>query len=138
MGRKRKNFNKIYTFDNFYIDIDVYKKDVVYFKIRFDYKQEGDINLNVSSLKKEVEKQFKKEYKYLERSRHIFDIEMADIMKQRTARCSLNGYFLIFDDYEEFVLTHAQELMKNIQTLFNQMELSIILPISKNKYTKTY
>lgn len=138
MGRKRKNFNKIYTFDNFYIDIDVYKKDVVHFKIRFDYKQEGDINLNVSSLKKEVEKQFKKEYKYLERSRHIFDIEMAEIMKQRTARCSLNGYFLIFDDYEEFVLQHAQELMKNIQTLFNQMELSIILPISKNKYTKTY
>lgn len=138
MGRPKKRTNKIYTFDNFYIDIDVYKKDVVHFKIRFDYKQEGDINLDVSKLKKEVEKQFKKEYKYLERSRHIFDIEMADIMKQHTARCSLNGYFLIFDDYEEFVLQHAQELMKNIQTLFNEMELSIILPINKNKYTKTY
>ena len=138
MGRKRKNFNKIYTFDNFYVDIDVYKKDVVHFKIRFDYKQEGYINLNVSGLKKEVENQFKKEYQYVERSRHIFDIEMAEIMKQRTARCSLNGYFIIFDDYEEFVLQHAQELMKNIQTLFNQMELNIILPTNKNKYTKTY
>ena len=138
MGRPKKRTNKIYTFDNFYIDIDVYKKDVVHFKIRFDYKQEGDINLNVSKLKKEVETIFKKEYQYVERSRHIFDIEMADMMKQRTARCSLNGYFLIFDDYEEFVLQHAQELMKNIQTLFNEMELSIFLPISKNKYTKTY
>ena len=138
MGRPKKRTNKIYTFDNFYIDIDVYKKDVVHFKIRFDYKQEGDINLNVSKLKGKVETIFKKEYQYVERSRHIFDIEMADIMKQRTARCSLNGYFLIFDDYEEFVLTHAQELMKNIQTLFSQMELSIFLPISKNKYTKTY
>ena len=138
MGRPKKRTNKIYTFDNFYIDIDVYKKDVVHFKIRFDYKQEGDINLNVSKLKKEVENQFRKEYQYLERSRHIFDIEMAEIMKQRTGRCSLNGYFLIFDDYEEFVLQHAQELMKNIQTLFNQMELSIILPTNKNKYTKTY
>ena len=138
MGRKKKKTNNIYTFDNFYVDIDVYKKDVVHFKIRFDYKQEGDINLNVSKLKGKVENQFKKEYQYLERSRHIFDIEMAEIMKQRTGRCSLNGYFLIFDDYEEFVLQHAQELMKNIQTLFSQMELSIFLPISKNKYTKTY
>ena len=100
MGRPKKRTNKIYTFDNFYIDIDVYKKDVVHFKIRFDYKQEGDINLNVSKLKGKVETIFKKEYQYVERSRHIFDIEMADIMKQRTARCSLNGYFLIFDDYE--------------------------------------
>ena len=138
MGRPKKKTNKIYTFDNFYIDIDIYKKHVVHFKIRFDYKQEDDINLNVSGLKKEVENQLKREYRYLERSRHIFEVEMADIMKQRTARCSLNGYFLIFDDYEEFVLTHAQELMRNIQILFNQMELDIMLPTSKNKYSKTY
>lgn len=138
MGRPRKKTNKIYIFDNFYIDIDIYKKDVVHFKIRFNYQQENNVERNVSKLKGKVETIFKKEYQYLERSRHIFDIEMAEIMKQRTARCSLNGYFIIFDDYEEFVLQHAQELMKNIQTLFNQMELNIILPTNKNKNTKTY
>ena len=138
MGRPRKKTNKKYIFDNFYIDIDIYKKDVVHFKIRFNYQQENNIERNVSKLKGKVETIFKKEYQYLERSRHIFEVEMVDTLTTRTGRCALNGYFLIFDDYEEFVLTHAQELMKNIQTLFNQMELSIILPTNKNKYTKTY
>lgn len=138
MGRPRKKTNKKYIFDNFYVNIDTYKKKVVNFQIRFDYQQEGDIEINVARLKREIETQLKKEFQYLERSRHIFEVEMVDTMKQHTARCSLNGYFLIFDDYEEFVVRHSQELMKTITTLFNQMNFQIILPEKKNNYTKTF
>lgn len=138
MGRPRKKTNKKYIFDNFYVNIDTYKKKVVNFQIRFDYQQEGDIEINVVRLKREIETQLKKEFQYLERSRHIFEVEMVDTMKQHTARCSLNGYFLIFDDYEEFVLQHAHKVMNNLQILFNQKNLEILLPERTNKYTKTY
>lgn len=138
MGRPKKKTNKKYIFDNFYIDIDIYKKDVVHFKIRFNYQQENNIERNVSKLKGKVEIIFKKEYQYLERSRHIFEVEMVDTLTTRTGRCALNGYFLIFDDYEEFVLTHAQEVMNKLQILFSQKDLQILLPERTNKYTKTY
>lgn len=139
MGRSRKNFSKKHIYDKFYLTFDVYKHKVAYFKIRFDYQTDSEeIQNTTKGLKNKLETLFKKEFEYLERSRHIFEVEMADEMSTKTARCSLNGYFLIFDDYEEFVLQHAHELMKNIETLFNQMELNIILPTNKNKYTKTY
>lgn len=138
MGRPRKKTNKKYIFDNFYIDIDIYKKDVVHFKIRFNYQQENNVERNVSKLKGKVETIFKKEYQYLERSRHIFEVEMVDTLTTRTGRCALNGYFLIFDDYEEFVLQHAQKVMNNLQVLFNQKNFQILLPERTNKYTKTY
>lgn len=138
MGRPRKKTNKKYIFDNFYIDIDIYKKNVVHFKIRFNYQQENNIERNISKLKGKVESIFKKEYQYLERSRHIFEVEMADTLITRTGRCALNGYFLIFDDYEEFVLTHAKKVMNNLQVLFNQKNLQILLPERTNNYTKTY
>ena len=131
MGRPRKKTNKKYIFDNFYIDIDIYKKDVVHFKIRFNYQQENNIERNVSKLKGKVETIFKKEYQYLERSRHIFEVEMVDTLTTRTGRC-------LFDDYEEFVLQHAQKVMNNLQVLFNQKNFQILLPERTNKYTKTY
>lgn len=128
MGRPKKKTNKKYIFDNFYIDIDIYKHKVVHFKIRFNYQQENSVETNVSKLKGKVETIFKKEYQYLERSRHIFEVEMVDTLTTRTGRCALNAYFLIFDDYEEFVLQHAQEVMNKLQVLFNQKDLQILLP----------
>ena len=137
MGRKRKITLKKYIFDKFYVNVDSYKNRVAYFNIRFNYKQEGETNNDVSKLKKEMETLFKKEYQYLERSRHILEIEMVDMMRQCTARCSLNGYFLIFDNYEDYVLKHAQELMNKLQTMFNQMNFQIISP-QKNNIIETY
>lgn len=138
MGRKRKNFSKNHIYDKFYLTFDVYKHKVAYFKIRFDYQNDNEELPNISKLKKELELLFKKEFQYLERSRHIMEVEMADEMRQETARCSLNGYFLIFDDYEEFIIAHAENLMEKIEILFGNNNLKLILPTSKNKYTKTY
>ena len=75
---------------------------------------------------------FIKEFQYLERSRHIFEVEMADEMRQKTARCSLNGYFLIFDDYEEFIIAHTENLMEKVEMLFEKNNLKLILPKVQN------
>ena len=138
MGRKRKNFSKKCTYDKFYLTFDVYKKKVAYFKIRFDYQTDNEELPSINKLKKELELLFKKEFQYLERSRHIMEVEMADEMRQETARCSLNGYFLIFDDYEEFIIAHTENLMEKLEILFENNNLKLKLPKGQNNCIKTY
>ena len=132
MGRKRKNFSKKHIYDKFYLTFDVYKHKVAYFKIRFDYQTDNEELPSISKLKKELEYLFRKEFQYLERVRHIMEVEMADEMRQKTARCSLNGYFLIFDDYEEFIIAHTENLMEKVEMLFEKNNLKLILPKVQN------
>ena len=138
MGRKRKNFSKKYIYDNFYLTFDVYKDKVAFFKIRFNYESKDDTKQNIEKLKMETETLFKKEFEYLERSRHILEVEMVDEMRNKTARCSLNGYFLKFDDYEEFIIAHADKLMEKVEVLFEKDNLKLKLPKGQNNRTKTY
>lgn len=138
MGRPRKNFSKNHIYDNFYLTFDVYKHKVAYFKIRFDYQTDNEELPNISKLKKELELLFRKEFQYIERSRHIYEVEMADEMRQETARCSLNGYFLIFDDYEEFIIAHTENLMEKLEILFENNNLKLRLPKGQNNCIKTY
>ena len=138
MGRKRKNFSKKYIYDNFYLTFDVYKDKVAFFKIRFNYESKDDTKQNIEKLKMETETLFKKEFEYLERSRHILEVEMVDEMRNKTARCSLNGYFLKFDDYEEFIIAHAEKLMEKVEVLFEKDNLKLKLPKGQNNRTKTY
>lgn len=138
MGRPRKNFSKNHIYDNFYLTFDVYKHKVAYFKIRFDYQTDNEELPNISKLKKELELLFRKEFQYIERSRHIYEVEMADEMRQETARCSLNGYFLIFDDYEEFIIAHTENLMEKLEILFENNNLKLKLPKGQNNCIKTY
>lgn len=138
MGRPRKNFSKKYIYDNFYLTFDVYKGKVAFFKIRFNYESEDDTKQNIEKLKMETETLFKKEFEYLERSRHILEVEMVDEMRNKTARCSLNGYFLKFDDCEEFIIAHAEKLMEKVEVLFENNNLKLKLPKGQNNRTKTY
>ena len=138
MGRPRKNFSKKYIYDKFYLTFDIYKKKVAYFKIRFDYESDDETKQNIKKLKREMETLFKKEFQYIERSRHILEVEMADEMRQETARCSLNGYFLIFDDYEEFIIAHTENLMEKLEILFENSNLKLKLPKGLNNRIKTY
>lgn len=138
MGRPRKNFSKKYIYDKFYLTFDIYKHKVAYFKIRFDYESEEEAKQNIEKLKRETETLFKKEFQYLERSRHILEVEMVDELRQKTARCSLNGYFLKFDDYEEFIIAHAENLMEKLEILFENNNLKLKLPKGQNNRIKTY
>lgn len=138
MGRNKKKTLKKYLFDDYYVNIDVYKKKVICFNIRFNYVQESIKVINVTKMKGDLENLFNKEFQYLERSRHLLEVDMVDEMTTKTGRCSLNGYFLRFDDYEDFILRHAQELMKNTKTLFNKNNFEIKMPERTNNYTKIY
>ena len=138
MARPRKNFSKKYKYDKFYLTFDVYKHKVAYFKIRFNYQTDNEELPNISKLKKELELLFRKEFQYLERSRHILEVEMVDEMSMKTARCSLNGYFLKFDDYEEFIIVHAEKLIEKVEVLFEKNNLKLKLPKGQNNRTKTY
>lgn len=137
MGRKRKNFSKKYIYDNFYLTFDVYKGKVAFFKIRFNYES-YELQKTTNGLKNKLETLFKKEFEYLERSRHILEVEMVDEMRNKTARCSLNGYFLKFDDYEEFIIAHAEKLMEKVEVLFEKDNLKLKLPKGQNNRIKTY
>lgn len=53
-------------------------------------------------------------------------------MKKETARCSLNGYFLKFDDYEEFIIAHTENLMEKLEILFGNNNLKLKLPKGQN------
>lgn len=138
MGRKRKNFSKKYIYDKFYLTFDIYKHKVAYFKIRFNYETDSEELPNTSKLKKELELLFRKEFQYLERSRHILEVEMVEKLSTKTARCSLNGYFLKFDDYEEFIIAHTENLMEKVEVLFEKNNLKLKLPKGQNNRTKTY
>lgn len=138
MGRPRKNFSKKYIYDKFYLTFDIYKKKVAYFKIRFNYETDSEELPNTSKLKKELELLFRKEFQYLERSRHILEVEMVEKLSTKTARCSLNGYFLKFDDYEEFIIAHTENLMEKVEVLFEKNNLKLKLPKGQNNRIKTY
>ena len=81
---------------------------------------------------------FRKEFQYLERSRHILEVEMVEKLSTKTARCSLNGYFLKFDDYEEFIIVHTENLMEKVEVLFEKNNLKLKLPKGQNNRIKTF
>ena len=138
MARPKKKTNKKYIFDNFYIDIDIYKRKVVTFQLRFDFKRDSKEEIDGSELKGKLNDMFENEFSYIKRSRHIFETDFPLTISQTTGCCSFNCYFMIIDDYEEYILKHAQNLMKNVETLLNQKDFQTILPTRKNNYTKTY
>ena len=138
MGRKRRNNAKRYLFDNFYIDISIYKKTVVNFQLRFNFGRDSDSIEDISLLREKTKSMFKDEFSHIGRSRHIINIDMTDTMRERTAHCSLNAYFLLFDGYEDYVVERSKILMDKLVTLFKDNGMELILPLRANKYTKTY
>ena len=43
-----------------------------------------------------------------------------------------------FDDYEEFIIAHAENLMEKLEILFENNNLKLKLPKGQNNRTKTY
>lgn len=126
MGRKKKKTFKKRVYPKWYITVDEYKKTVVITHIRFDYKAEDETDTN--GLRELIEKMLDKEFEYVKRKRNIFEVSMADYMRQKTARCSISLYFLNFEDSEEYIIRHSEQLMQDIEELFDTKGLELILP----------
>ena len=63
MGRRKKNFPKVYDFDDFSISIDIYKKQVLFFQMSFYGWKEDSTILDLTEAKEKVLKALKATYK---------------------------------------------------------------------------
>ena len=135
MGRKRKNFEKKYDFDDFSISIDIYNKQVVFFQMSFfgwkddDNKEEQDIK----EAKKEIKKALRNSFKDIKAERRIYDLMMGDVSKGKQMSVKLFFGFYIknkdeIPNIENEILEHSKELMEEIKEILNKYAF--------NKFTK--
>jgi hypothetical protein len=135
MGRRKKNFEKKYEFDDFCVTTDIYKKQVVFFKMSFfgwkdnDNKEEQDIK----EAKKEIKKALRNSFKDIKAERRIYDILMGEISKGKNISVKLFGGFRIdktqeIEIIENEILEHSKELMEKIK--------KILYKLNFNKFTK--
>ena len=128
MGRPRKHFFNIHSFENFRVRTELYKGKVFNFQIRFNYRNEREEKPIFVELKKRIDRMFKEEFEVLRGNRNIFDVEMCDYMQCSTGHCTLSCYCIFFDGCEEYVLEHTRNLMEKLEGLFKSMGITIIFP----------
>lgn len=128
MGRRKKNFAKVYDFDDFSISVDIYKKQVVFFQMSFfgwkdnDNKEEQDIK----EAKKEIKKALRNSFKDIKAERRIYDLIMGEISKGKNISVKLFGGFRIdktqeTEIIENEILERAEELMEEIKIILNKI-----------------
>lgn len=125
MGRKRKNFEKKYEFDNFSISIDIYNKQVVFFTLSFFAIKEDSTLQDLTEARKEVLKALKTTYKDIKVERRMFDIWMGDVSKGKCSSIKLFGAFYIknkdeIPNIEKEILENSKELMERIKEILNK------------------
>lgn len=141
MARPKKSTTKKFRYDDFCLTTSIYKKTVISFCLRFDYEDKNKTELiDITELRNKVEKMFNKEFQFVQRKRHLLEIEMGQNMKYTSGHCQLNGYFLKevlentpYDSYDDYIIEHSQKLMEDLRKLFKEHNLTIIAP---QRYTK--
>lgn len=141
MARPKKSHTNKYKYNDFWLTTDIYKKTVISFFIRFDYEDKGKTELiDITQLRNKVEKMFNKEFQFVQRKRHLLEIEMGQSMKYTSGHAQLTGYFLKevlektpYDSYDDYIIEHSQKLMEDLRKLFKEHNLTIIEP---QRYTK--
>lgn len=139
--KNSKNHTNKYRYDDFCLTTDIYKKAVISFFIRFDYEDKNKTELiDITELRNKVERMFNKEFQFVQRKRHLLEIEMGKDMRYTSGHCQLNGYFLKevldntpYDSYDDYIIEHSQKLMEDLRKLFKGHNLTIITP---QRYTK--
>ena len=125
MGRKRKNFEKKYEFDDFSILFDIYKKQVVFFTLSFFAIKEDSTILDITEAKEEIKKALRNSFKDIKAERRIYDILMGDISKGKQMSVKLFFAFYIknqdeIPNIENEILEHSKGLMEKIKTILNK------------------
>ena len=125
MGRKRKNFEKVYEFDDFSILFDIYKKQVVFFTLSFFAIKEDSTILDITEAKEEIKKALRNSFKDIKAERRIYDLIMGEISKGKQMSVKLFFAFYIknqdeIPNIENEILEHSKGLMEKIKTILNK------------------
>lgn len=142
MGRRKKNFAKVYDFDDFSISIDIYKKHVLVFQMSFYGWKEDSTILDLTEAKEKVLKALKATYKDIKAERRIYDILMGDISKGKNMSVKLFFAFYIknqdeIPNIENEILEHSKGLMEKIKTILNKYSfVKFTKPQRKERYEK--
>lgn len=138
MGRKRKNFEKKYEFDDFSILFDIYKKQVLFFQMSFYGWKEDSTILDITEAKEEIKKALRNSFKDIKAERRIYDILMGDISKGKQMSVKLFGAFYNKDeisDFEKEILERSTILMEEIKKILYKLNFnSFTKPKRKRRY----
>lgn len=126
MGRRKKNFEKKYDFDDFCITTSIYKKQVVFFQMSFFAIKEDSTILDLTEAKREIKKALRNSFKDIKAERRIYDILMGEISKGKHMSVKLFGGFRInktqeTEIIENEILEHSKELMEEIKIILNKI-----------------
>lgn len=127
MGRKKRKTIKSFDFDDFSLDIDTYKKNVVFFHLKFMVKRDSKEKISTDDLKRQMEALLREKFNNVQ-GRKIFDVDTGEIMKGYVSHIQLSVYMMLFDDYEEYIIGKCQEMLPQIREMFSRAELYCVKP----------
>lgn len=128
MARPKKRTVKSFDFDDFSLDVDSYKKNVVFFHLKFMVKRDSKEKIRTDDLKRQMEALLREKFNNVQ-GRKIFDVDTGEIMKGYVSHIQLSVYMMLFDDYEEYIIGKCQEMLPQIREIFSKAELYCVKPI---------
>lgn len=124
MGRTKKKTFKKFDFENFSLLVDIYKKKVIYFQLKFQVRKTDERNIIFEQTEKTLNEMLKEEFNNVQ-GRKLYDIEIPQIMQQPTAHIQLSVYMTAFDDCEDYIYHKVGAMLPKIEEIFNQMGLIV-------------
>ena len=130
MGRPRKKFRKVYDLGDFSLEIDTYKKKVVFFHLNFGLTRESSEPIKSETIKHQLKTLLNINFNNI-KGRKIFDVNANETLRGYNSYISMGGYFEIFDDYEEIIIGKCNKMILNIKEFFEKTNFTITKRISK-------
>lgn len=136
MARPRKKTFKMFHLPTYALKLDIYKKDVVYSRARFNFVHDTTERTDVKWLKYRLWSIAEHEFSDV-RGRRIVDIDMPEETRSEKSVCTITVCFKKKDDddnYEEYVLSHVANVMDKALELFAEYGFSVVSPGDKYNF----
>lgn len=135
MGRKRKKFRKVYDLGDFSLELDIYKKNVVFFHLKFMVKRDSKEKIRTDDLKRQMEALLREKFNNVQ-GRKIFDVDTGEMIKGYMSHIQLSVYMRLFDDYEEYIIGKCQSMLPQVREMFSRLGLECVKPIKYERRKK--
>lgn len=135
MGRKRKKFRKVYDLGDFSLEMDIYKKKVVFFHLSFMVKRDSNEPIRTDDLKRQMEALLNEKFNNVQ-GRKIFDVDTGEMIKGYMSHMQMSVYMRLFDDYEEYIIGKCQSMLPQIREMFSRLGLECVKPVKYERRKK--
>lgn len=124
MGRKKKIFRKVYDLGDFSLEIDIYKKKVVFFHLNFGITRESNEPIKSETIQRQLKTLLNINFNNI-KGRKIFDVNTGETLRGYNSYISMSGYVEIMDDYEEVIIGKCKKMIPNIKEFFEKTNFII-------------